>query len=93
MIPRASCKIFYILAVIAAGSLLRADPVATCPVTGDVLGGDKGAPIPVVYEGHTIMLCCKTCVRKFNAHPEKYVTKADPKAESAKAEDLTKSKK
>ena len=48
----------------------------TCPVTGDALGGDKGAPVEVTYNGKTYKLCCKTCVRKFNANPEKYIKSA-----------------
>ena len=64
-------------------ALSYANDAKTCPVTGDPLGGDKGPPIAVTYKGNTIMLCCKSCVRKFNANPEKYAPKTDTKAEPA----------
>lgn len=43
-----------------------------CPVSGSPVG-DLGTPTSAIYKGQTIMLCCKTCLRKFNANPEKYV--------------------
>ncbi|MEO7932026.1 MAG: hypothetical protein ABIT76_02600 [Chthoniobacterales bacterium] len=48
-------------------------PLKTCVVTGDTFGGDLGPPIEINYKGRLIKLCCKSCVRKFNANPEKYV--------------------
>lgn len=47
--------------------------VKKCPVSGDAVGGDKGPPIEVAYNGKTYTLCCKSCIRKFNANPEKYI--------------------
>lgn len=47
--------------------------VKKCPVSGDAVGGDKGPPVEVTYQGKTYTLCCKSCVRKFNANPEKYI--------------------
>ena len=44
-----------------------------CIVTGDPLGGDNGPPVSVTYKGQVIKLCCKSCVKKFNANPEKYL--------------------
>jgi YHS domain-containing protein len=44
-----------------------------CPVSGDTVGGDKGRPVEVTYNGKTYTLCCKSCVRKFNANPEKFI--------------------
>jgi YHS domain-containing protein len=44
-------------------------PLKTCVVTQDELGD---APVSVEYQGRTIPLCCKACVRKFKANPEKY---------------------
>ena len=61
---------------IAAGASTFAADSKTCIVTGDTFGGDKGAPVSVTYKGRTIMLCCKSCVRKFNASPEKYLAAA-----------------
>jgi hypothetical protein len=45
-------------------------PVKTCVVTGDDLGDD---PLMAAYKGRQIPLCCKSCVKKFNANPEKYI--------------------
>jgi hypothetical protein len=44
----------------------------TCPVTGDALGGDNGPPIAIQDHGRTILLCCKSCAKKYKANPEKY---------------------
>lgn len=44
-------------------------PVKTCIVSGEDLGDD---PVAVSYKGRNIGLCCKSCVKKFNANPEKY---------------------
>jgi hypothetical protein len=56
-----------------------------CIVTGDTLGGDNGPPVSVTYKGQTIKLCCKACVRKFNANPEKYLTPAPAPAPRKKS--------
>ena len=56
-----------------AGTSTFAADSKMCIVTGDTFGGDKGPPVSVTYKGRTIMLCCKSCVRKFNANPEKYL--------------------
>ena len=60
------------IAIVSGASVSAADS-KTCIVTGDTFGGDKGPPVSVTYKGRTIMLCCKSCVRKFNANPEKYL--------------------
>lgn len=57
-------------------------PIKTCVVTGDAFGGDLGPPIDVNYKGRKVRLCCKSCVKKFNANPDKYMAILD--AESAK---------
>ncbi len=47
-------------------------PINTiCPVTDEEVDGD----ITVVYEGKTVALCCKSCLKKFNKNPEKYMKK------------------
>jgi hypothetical protein len=48
--------------------------VKLCIVTGEDLGDD---PVLVKYKGREIPLCCKSCVKKFNANPEKYVAAYD----------------
>ena len=57
-------------------------PIKTCVVTGDAFGGDLGPPIDVKYKGRTVRLCCKSCVKKFNASPDKYMAILD--SETAK---------
>ncbi len=52
-------------------------PIKTCVVTGDAFGGDLGPPIDVKYKGRTVRLCCKSCVKKFNANPDKYMAILD----------------
>lgn len=49
-------------------------PLKTCIVTGDELGDD---PVDVTYKGRLIRLCCKSCVKKFNANPAKYLAILD----------------
>ena len=46
----------------------------TCPVTGEELGS-MGDAIKVSYKGKEVKLCCEGCVKKFNADPEKYLSK------------------
>lgn len=49
------------------------DKLATCPVSGDKLNGDMGAPYVFVYQGQEIKLCCKSCKKDFDKNPDKYV--------------------
>ncbi len=65
------------LITFAAGASTFAADSKTCIVSGDTFGGDKGPPVSVTYKGRTIMLCCKSCIRKFNANPEKYLGAAN----------------
>jgi YHS domain-containing protein len=43
----------------------------TCPV----MGGAIDKTIFVEYKGKKVYFCCKDCVEKFQADPEKYVSK------------------
>jgi YHS domain-containing protein len=47
-------------------------PLKTCVVSGKDLGS-MGEPYVHEHEGHTVQLCCKHCLKKFNADPEKYL--------------------
>ena len=47
-----------------------------CPVSDEELGS-MGTPIKVSGAGKTVFLCCKGCVKRFEANPEKYVKKLD----------------
>ena len=59
-------------------------PLKTCIVSGEELGGDMGKPVLMEYKGRTIQLCCKDCVKKFNAEPEKYIKVLDEAEKKAK---------
>lgn len=47
----------------------------TCPVMGDPIDPD----VLVEHEGRKIYFCCKDCIKKFKANPDKYLTKLDQK--------------
>lgn len=49
-----------------------------CPTDGEKLGS-MGAPIPVIYKGELVELCCAGCPAEFAKDPAKYLTiaKAD----------------
>jgi hypothetical protein len=45
-----------------------------CIVSGETLGGDNGPPVEITGpNGQKVLLCCKSCVKKFNANPGKYL--------------------
>ena len=45
-----------------------------CPVSGEELGS-MGEPVVVTHEGKEVKLCCKSCIKKFNADPATYTAK------------------
>lgn len=45
-----------------------------CPVSGEALGS-MGEPIVVTHEGKEVKLCCKSCLKDFNADPATYTAK------------------
>jgi hypothetical protein len=49
-------------------------PLKTCVVSGNELGS-MGKPITKVYQNQEIKLCCKPCIKKFEANPAKYLGK------------------
>ncbi len=49
-------------------------PLTTCVVSGEPLGS-MGTPVEVTHEGTTVKLCCKSCIKEFNASPDKFVAK------------------
>ena len=49
-------------------------PLDTCVVSGDAI--DKTVP-SVTYKGWEVRFCCKGCIKKFNASPDKYVAKLE----------------
>ena len=46
----------------------------TCLVTDNELGS-MGDPVTMVHEGQEVKFCCKPCVSKFKANPDKYLAK------------------
>jgi YHS domain-containing protein len=46
-----------------------------CPVMGEAV---KAKVKTVEYQGKTIGFCCKGCIKKFNANPEKYMKNLSP---------------
>jgi len=57
-----------------AAAAPTAYPLKTCVVTGNELGS-MGKPITQVYNDQEIKLCCKPCIKKFDANPAKYLGK------------------
>ena len=51
-------------------------PLATCPVSGLVLG-EMGPPIVMMHEGREVRFCCTGCIGKFEADPAGYFAKID----------------
>jgi YHS domain-containing protein len=49
------------------------DRLKTCPVSGEKLNGDMGAPYVFSYKGQEVKLCCKGCKKDFDKNPDKYV--------------------
>lgn len=49
-----------------------------CPTDGEKVGS-MGAPVPVIYKGELVELCCAGCLGEFANDPEKYlaIAKAD----------------
>jgi YHS domain-containing protein len=73
-----------VLAFMAFGTISHAAaayPLTTCVVSGEKLG-EMGPPVVINYKGTEVRFCCNSCVKKFNADPEKYLAKL--KAASAK---------
>lgn len=48
-------------------------PLKTCAVSGEAFGGEMGKPVKITHEGTDVYLCCKSCLKDFNAEPAKYV--------------------
>jgi hypothetical protein len=66
-------------------------PLTTCVVSGEKLeDGEMGPPIDYVYkqEGkpdRLVRLCCKSCIKKFNKDPQKYLKMIDDAASASAA--------
>jgi len=58
-------------------------PLTTCVVSGEKLG-EMGKPYVFTYEGREIKMCCKSCRKKFDKDPAKYVKQIDEAAAKKK---------
>lgn len=74
-------------ATAAAGD---AYPLTTCVVSGEPLDA-MGGPHVVEHEGRTVKLCCKDCVKDFQADPQAFLAQIDAAAagEAPAAQDQT----
>jgi len=66
-----------VLAFAAFGTIAYAAdsyPLTTCVVSGEKLG-EMGPPVVINHKGTEVRFCCNSCVKKFNADPEKYLAK------------------
>jgi YHS domain-containing protein len=50
----------------------------TCIVSNEKLG-EMGEPFVFTHEGQEIKLCCKSCKKKFDKEPAKYLKKLEEK--------------
>ena len=65
-------------------------PLKTCVVSGEDLG-DMGDVVKYTYKDaaggeREVRFCCKKCLKKFSANPEKYLKMIDDAAAKAKTE-------
>ncbi len=58
----------------SAVSSIKPYPLKVCIVTGNALDS-MGDTITENYNGQQVKFCCKPCVKKFHANPEKYLQK------------------
>jgi YHS domain-containing protein len=49
-------------------------PLKTCIVSDNDLDS-MGGPVTKVHKGQEVKFCCKPCVKKFDANPEKFLGK------------------
>ncbi len=73
--PAMSCCSGMATAAPMADSSTKAVPdlLKTCPVSGEKLNGDMGAPYTFSYQGQEVKLCCKSCKKDFDKNPDKYL--------------------
>ncbi len=58
----------------AAAADVKPYPLDTCLVSGNKLG-TMGKVVTKEYQGQEIKFCCKPCIKKFEAAPDKYLKK------------------
>ena len=58
---------------------VKAYPLETCIVSGEKLG-EMGKPVVFEYKGQEIKLCCKSCRKKFDKDPAKFLKQMEDDA-------------
>ena len=66
-----------VLSARAADQKAKPYPLKTCVVSGEKFEGSDMTPHEFVYQGQTIKLCCKSCLKDFNKEPAKYLKKIE----------------
>lgn len=56
----------------SADAKAKPDLLKTCPVSGEKLG-EMNDPYVFTYQGQEVKLCCKSCKKKFDKDPAKYL--------------------
>ena len=64
---------------------VKAYPLDTCIVSGEKLG-EMGKPVVFEYKGQEIKLCCKSCRKKFDKDPAKFLKQMEESAKKPAAE-------
>jgi hypothetical protein len=59
---------------VAKASPVKAYPKDTCIVSDNELGS-MGKPVTKVYGNQEVKFCCKPCIKKFEADPQRYLRK------------------
>ena len=59
-------------------------PLTKCVVSDEKFEGSDMKPHEFVYQGQTIKLCCKSCLKDFNKEPAKYLKKIEEEAKKQK---------
>lgn len=72
MLTRLLICVCFLLPFTVNAAEVKPYPLPTCIVSGDQL--DLSVPA-VVVNGQQVRFCCKACVKKFQANPEKYLIK------------------
>ena len=75
---------FAVRADTSTNAPVKPDKLATCPVSGEKLGGDMGKPYVFVYQGQEVKLCCSGCKKDFDKDPAKYLKKIQDAAAAQK---------
>jgi len=68
-----------------AAKLVRAYPLKTCVVSGEELGS-MGKPVVWVRERQEVRLCCKGCMKEFEAQSKQYLSALKEAGEKAAKE-------